>query len=311
MLSFMMRTFALSLSIFWRALPCWALLAAILYAIFSFFAESPIIFLILLGFGAGTLMVFMLFVNIRSGLIVADAVTPTDLGKLFLRSFKFFRFFAIFNFMMTGISVGAYWVASQMGIFDMEMAISAVTSGDPEETAALMATLSRPSVYGYFAVTQTLSQFAYAALAVPVAANAAACSPKARNYEIFWGFGASAFRMFLLMLVAGTIVTGLVLVYGFVLLTMPVFEGLSLLQVTSVEELTAPTSMTSYLMIAVLVLFPIAGFVWMVSLWSAGATLCFIAHRDRRQAENDFEISRVFERPYSTEDLRALRMSRM
>lgn len=311
MLSFMMRTFALSLSIFWRALPCWALLVAVLYAIFSFFAESPIIFLVLLAFFAGTLMVFMLFVNIRSGLIVADAVNPTDLGKLFLRSFKFFSFFAIFNAVMTGISIGAYWVASQMGIVDMDMAIRAATTGDPDETAALLAALSRPSVYAYFAITQTLSQFAYASLAVPVAANAAACSHKARDYEIFWGFGAHALRIFLLMLVAGTIVTGLVLVYGFVLLTMPVFDGLSLLQVTSIEELTAPTGLASYLMIGVLVLFPIAGFVWMVSLWSAGATLCFISHRDLRQVEIDFEISRVFERPHSVEDLRALRLSRM
>ncbi|GGA07385.1 hypothetical protein [Neptunicoccus cionae] len=311
MLSFLMRTFALSLSIFWRALPCWALLAAILYAVFSFFAESPIIFLILLGFGAGTLMVFMLFVNVRSGLIVADEVTPTDLGKLFLRSFKFFRFFAIFNALMGGLSLGAFYIASQMGIFDFDMAVDAVTTGDPDALAELYSTLSRPSVYAYTTVTQILSQIAYASLAVPMAANAAACSPKARNYEIFWGFGAGALRMFLLMLVAGTIITGMVLVYGFVLLTMPVFDGLSLMQVTTVEELTAPSTLTSYLMIAVLVLFPIAGFVWFISLWCAGATLCFIAHRDKSQEEKDFEISRVLERPHSTEDLRALRMSRM
>lgn len=311
MLSFLMRTFALSLSIFWRALPCWALLVAILYAIFSFFAESPILFLILLGFGAGTLMVFMLFVNVRSGLIVADAVNPTDLGKLFLRSFKFFRFFALFNSLMGGLSLGAFYVASQMGIFDFDMAVEAVTTGNTEALEELYAALSRPSVYAYTTATQILSQIAYASLAVPMAANAAACSPKARDYEIFWGFGAGALRMFLLMLVAGTIVTALVLVYGFVLLTMPVFDGLSLMQVSSVEELTAPSTLSSYLMIVVLVLFPIAGFVWFISLWCAGATLCFIDHRDRKQAENDFEISRVFERPHSVDDLRALRMARM
>lgn len=311
MLSFLMRTFALSLSIFWRALPCWALLAAILYAVFSFFAESPILFLILLGFGAGTLMVFMLFVNVRSGLIVADEVTPTDLGKLFLRSFKFFRFFAIFNAMVGVLSLGAFYVASQMGIFDFDMAVEAVTTGDPQALAELQSSLSRPSVYAYTTVTQILSQIAYASLAVPMAANAAACSPKARNYEIFWGFGAGALRMFLLMLVAGTIVTGMVLVYGFVLLTMPVFDGLSLMQVTSIEELTAPSTLSSYLMIALLVLFPIAGFVWFLSLWCAGATLCFIDHRDKSQAEKDFEIARVFERPHTAEDLRALRLSRM
>lgn len=311
MLSFVMRTFVLSFSIFWRALPCWALLAAVLYVVFSFFAESPLIFLLLLMLGFGTLMFFMIFVHIRSGLIAADTVTPTDIGKLFLRSFKFFRFFAMFNALMTGLSIVAFVIAAKLGVFDLDATTEAILSGQEDDIAYLYELMSRPSVYAYFTLTQIASQFAYVSLAVPMAANAAACSPKARDYEIFWGFGAKAHRMFLLNLIAGTLITGLVLIYVFVVLTMPVFDGLSLMQVTEIEELTAPDSVSSFLMLGALVLFPIAAFVWMLSLWCAGATVCFLDHRDRLEAEKSFEMERVFERPASVDDLRALRMSRM
>jgi hypothetical protein len=311
MLSFILRTFALSISIFWRALPCWALLFGVLYVLADFFSSSLIIFAILLMAAGGTLMVYMIFVHIRSGLIVADVVTPTDIGALFKRSFKFFRFFAMFNALVSGLSVVAFVIAGRLGIFDLDAVVTAAKSGTPEDIEMLTELISRPSVYAYITITQILSQLAYASLAVPMAANAAACSPKARDYEVFWGFGAYTMRMFLLNLISGTIVTGFVLVYVFVFLTMPLFDGQSLLQLGDAADISAPNSVASYLMIAALVLLPVAGFVWMVSLWCAGATLCFLDHRARTQVVNDFDIARVFERPYSGEELRALRVSRM
>ena len=117
--------------------------------------------------------------------------------------------------------------------------------------------------------------------------------------------------MFLLNLISGTIVFALVLAYVFLLFTMPVFDGLTVLQFDNIEDVAMPTSIASYAMLAALVLFPIAGFVWMVSLWCAGATVCFMDHRDKLQAAKDFEMARVYEKPLSIDELRALRMSRM
>lgn len=311
MLSFLMRTFALSFSIFWRALPCWALLFAILYALFSFFADSPIIFFLLLMLGLGTLTVYMIFVHIRSGLIVADEVTPTDLGKLFKRSFKFFRFYALVNFLFGCMSMVMFVIAAKIGIFDLSVAEDAILSGRDEDLLAFYAQLMHPAAYAYFGVMQVFAQLFYGSLAVPMAANAHACTPKGRDVEIFWGFGAYTIRMFLLNLISGTIVVALVAAYVFLLLTMPVFDGLTILQFENIEDIAAPTTIASYAMLAALVLFPIAGFVWMVSLWCAGATVCFMDHRDRLQAAKDFEMSRVFEKPMSVDELRALRMSRM
>jgi len=311
MLSFVMRSFALSLSIFWRALPAWVALFAILYALFSFLSNTPFIFFFLLMLGMGTLTVYMIFVHIRSGLIVADEVTPTDLGKLFKRSFKFFRFFAMFNLLVTAVSVVAFVGASRVGVFDLELVQEAILSGSADALAELEAQLSSPAAYAYFTVSQILSQLAYCALAVPMAANAHACTPKGRDCEVFWGFGAYTFRMFLLVLITGTLIVGLVLAYGFLLFTMPVFDGLSVLQIESMDDFTMPTSIASYAMLGALVLFPIAGFVWMVSLWCAGATVCFLDHRDRRQMLNNQEIACVYEKPLSGEELRALRMARM
>ncbi len=311
MLSFFMRTFALSFSIFWRALPCWAFLFAILYALFSFLSSSPLIFLFLLMFAFGTLSVFMIFVHIRSGLIVADTVNATDLGKLFKRSFKFFRFFAMFNGILTGLSIVAFVFAARIGIFDLDAATNAITSGSDEELMAFQAEMMHPAAYAYFAVMQIFSQMAYSALAVPMAANAAACTPKGRDVEIFWGFGAHTIRMFLLNLVSGTIVVALVIAYVFLLLTMPVFDGSTLLQFEDIQDITLPTTVASYAMLAALVLFPIAGFVWMVSLWCAGATVCYIDHRDKKQSAKDFEMECIYEKPLSIDELRELRMSRM
>ena len=64
-------------------------------------------------------------------------------------------------------------------------------------------------------------------------------------------------------------------------------------------------------MLAVLVLFPIGRFVWMVSLWCAGATVCFMDHRDKLQAAKDFEMANVYEEPLSIDELPALRNSCM
>lgn len=311
MLSFLMRTFALSFSIFWRALPCWALLFGILYALFSFLSSSPIIFLFLLMLAFGTLTVYMLFVHIRSGLIVADEVTPTDLGKLFKRSFKFFRFYAMVNAIFGAFSLAMFAIAAKVGIFDMAVAEDAILSGSDEEIMAFYAELMHPAAYAYFALMQVAAQIFYGAFAVPMAANAHACTPKGRDVEIFWGFGAHVIRMFLLNLISGTIVIALVAAYLFLLLTMPVFDGLTILQFDNIEDIAAPTSIASYAMLGALVLFPIAGFVWMVSLWCAGATVCFMDHRDKKQAIKDFEIARVYEKPLSIDELRALRNSRM
>lgn len=311
MLSFLMRTFALSFSIFWRALPAWAMLFGILYALFSFLSSSPLIFLFLLMLAFGTLTVYMLFVHIRSGLIVADEVTPTDLGKLFKRSFKFFRFYAMVNGIFGGLSLLAFYIAANLGIFDLQVAEDAILSGSDEEILAFYSELMHPAAYAYFGVMQVIAQMFYGAFAVPMAANAHACTPKGRDVEIFWGFGAHVIRMFLLNLISGTIVIALVAAYVFLLLTMPVFDGLTILQFDTIEDIAAPTSIASYVMLAALVLFPIAGFVWMVSLWCAGATVCFIDHRDKLQAVKDFEIARVYEKPMSIDELRALRMSRM
>lgn len=311
MLSFLMRTFVLSFSIFWRALPCWALLFAVLYALFSFLSSSPFIFLFLLMLAFGTLTVYMLFVHIRSGLIVADEVTPTDLGKLFKRSFKFFRFYAMVNGIFAGLSLVAFVMAARIGIFNLEIAQEAVLSGTDEDLTAFSNELMHPAAYAYFVVMQIVSQMFYAAFAVPMAANAHACTPKARDCEVFWGFGAYTLRMFLLNLVAGTIITVLIVAYVFLLFTMPVFDGMAVLQLESLEDIVMPSSIGSYVMLAGLVLLPIIGFVWMVSLWCAGATICFMDHRARLQAAKDQEMARVYVEPMSVEDLRALRMSRM
>ena len=311
MLSFLMRTFVLSFSIFWRALPCWALLIGILYALFSFLSSSPLIFLFLLMLAMGTLTVYMLFVHIRSGLIVADEVTPTDLGKLFKRSFKFFRFYAMVNGIFVAMSLLMFTIAAKVGIFDMAVAEDAILSGSDEEIFAFYSELMHPAAYAYFAVMQIVTQIFYGAFAVPMAANAHACTPKGRDVEIFWGFGAHTLRMFLLNLISGTVVVALVLAYVFLLLTMPVFDGLTILQFENIEDIAAPSNIASYAMLAALVLFPIAGFVWMVSLWCAGATVCFMDHRDKKQAIKDFEIARVYEKPLSIDELRALRNSRM
>ncbi len=311
MLSFLMRTFVLSFSIFWRALPCWALLFGILYALFSFLSSSPLIFLFLLMLAFGTLAVYMIFVHIRSGLIVADEVTPTDLGKLFKRSFKFFRFYALINGIFGGLSLLMFYVASNLGIFDFELLENVIFSGSDEDIMTFYAELMHPAAYAYFAFMQVLSQLFYGALAVPMAANAHACTPKGRDVEIFWGFGAKVIRMFLLNLVSGTLIVALVAVYVFLLLTMPIFDGLTILQFEDIEDIAAPTNIASYAMLAALVLFPIAGFVWMVSLWCAGATVCFMDHRDKLQAAKDFEMARVYEKPMSIDELRALRNSRM
>lgn len=311
MLSFFMRTFALSFSIFWRALPCWALLFGILYALFSFLSSSPLIFLFLLMLAFGTLTVYMLFVHIRSGLIVADEVTPTDLGKLFKRSFKFFRFYAMVNAIFGALSLTMFFIAARLGIFDMTLAEDAFLSGSDAELLAFYSDLMHPAAYAYFAVMQIVAQLFYGSFAVPMAANAHACTPKGRDVEIFWGFGAHVIRMFFLNLMSGTIVVALIAAYTFLVLTMPVFDGLTILQFESIEDFAAPTTLASYVMLAALVLFPIAGFVWMVSFWCAGATVCFMDHRDKLQSAKDFEMARVYEKPLSIDELRALRMSRM
>jgi hypothetical protein len=307
----MLRTFALSLSIFWRALPCWALLFGVLYALANFLSASPILFGLLMMLSAGTIMVFMMFVHIRSGLIVADVVTPTDVGKLFKRSFKFFRFFVMMNALMTGLTVASFYVACQFGMFDLEATLNTLKYGTEDEWLAMVQGFTGVGVYTYLTVMQILSQLFYAALAVPMAANAAACSPKTRDTEVFWGFGAFVGRMFLLNLVSGTLVTIMVLLYVFVGLAMPVFDGQSLMQITDASQILTPQDTSSYLMIAALVFLPIAGIVWMVSLWCAGATLCFLEHRDKLQAEKNRDMACVYERPLSVNELRDLRQSRM
>lgn len=311
MLSFLMRTFALSFSIFWRALPCWALLFAILYALGSFLASSPMIFIFLLMLAFGTLTVYMLFVHIRSGLIAADEVTPTDLAKLFKRSFKFFRFYAMVNGIFVAMSLVMFIIAAKLGIFDLAVAEDAIYSGSDEEILAFYSEMMHPAAYAYFAVMQMLSQMFYGAFAVPMAANAHACTPKGRDVEIFWGFGAHTIRMFLLNLISSTIVVALIALYVFLLLTMPIFDGNTILQFENIEDIALPSTVASYAMLAALVLFPIAGFVWMVSLWCAGATVCFMDHRDKLQTAKDVEMSRVYVEPMSMDELRALRMSRM
>lgn len=241
----MMRTFLLSFSIFWRALPLWALLFGILYSLFSFLSSSPIIFLFLLMLAFGTLAVHMIFVHIRSGLVVADEVTPTDLGKLFKRSFKFFRFYALVNGIFGGLSLLMFYVASNLGIFDFVLLENLILSGTDEAILAFYAELMHPAAYAYFSFMQVLSQLFYGALAVPMVANAHACTPKGHDVEIFWGFGAKVIRMFLLNLISGTLVVALMAVYVFLLLTMPVFDGSTILQFENIEDIAAPTTIAS------------------------------------------------------------------
>ncbi len=310
MTQFILNAFILSFSIFWRALPGWLVLAAAIYMLGSFFGEHPFLFGFFVLLGAGPVMVMMAFIHIRSGLTALDEITPPALRKLMMRSFKFFRFFALFNLLMTAFTWAGFWSFAKFGLLDIESINSAVLSGNTTALEAEFSALQHPAIYTFQVFTWLLATLTYCALAVPMAANAAACTPKGRDTEVFWGFGAYTLRMFLLNMFSGAMVTVLLVAYFFIVATMPMFDGQSLLELVKTDTFLTPTTTASWIMLGVVSLMPILGIVWLVSLWCAGATLCFRDHRDRLQAEKNVELGRVYERPMSLEELVELRKSR-
>ncbi|MCP5086143.1 MAG: hypothetical protein GY952_04990 [Rhodobacteraceae bacterium] len=311
MTQFFLNAFILSFSIFWRAVPGWLVLAAAIYVFGSFFGEHPLIFGFFLLLGAGPVMVLMAFIHIRSGLTALDEVTPPALRKMALRSFKFFRFFALFNALMVVLSFFGIWCIAKYVSLDMDRIHWAINTGN---SAALRSELSGlpdlPAVYALQFIVGMVWTLIYSALAVPMAANAAACTPKGRDVEIFWGFGAYTGRMFLLNMISGVVVFVLLLTYFFIVATMPMFDGQSLFELVRGETLLTPTTTASRVMLVAVAIMPILGFVWLVSLWCAGATLCFRDHRNQLNAEREMEMARVYEKPMSIEELRDLRRSR-
>ncbi|MCP5073255.1 MAG: hypothetical protein GY947_08175 [Rhodobacteraceae bacterium] len=311
MTQFILNTFVLSFSIFWRAVPGWLVLAAVIYVGSSFFGEHPFIFVFFALLLAGPIMVLMSFIHIRSGLTALDEVTPPALRKLALRSFKFFRFFALFNLLMIVVSFLGIWCIAKYVSLDMDRISWAITNGNSLALESELSSLpGLPAVYALEFIVGTVWTLIYSALAVPMAANAAACTPKGRDVEIFWGFGAYTGRMFLLNMISGVAVFVLLLAYFFIVATMPMFDGQSLFELVRGETFLTPTATASWIMLGAVAIMPILGFVWLVSLWCAGATLCFRDHRDRLSAEREIEMERVYEQPMSIEELRDLRKSR-
>lgn len=320
MLTFVMRAFALSFSIFWRALPMWLLLAGVLYALLTMLEENPIIFLFLLSVASGTLIYFMMFSHIRVGLSVLGETTEPDLAKLLRKSFGFFRFVAAWTAMVGGLTVAGFFALGKLGLFDWDRMLELVASTHPDDIAEFNALFAAGPVQAYFLVAQIAAQLAYCAVAVPMAANAAACSPKARDYEIFWGFGAHTLRMFLLTLVSFAVLSAAAIAY--VALALGIFGQMAgLFGAFSDPARLSPEAIVAaleqvpasqwYLALGVLVALPLMALVWWVSLWCAGATLCFVEERDRREAKFRDEIERIYEKPLDEADLRALRLARM
>ncbi|MEM9851095.1 MAG: hypothetical protein AAF761_03755 [Pseudomonadota bacterium] len=313
MMMFLVRAFRLSLSIFWRALPQWVLLSALLYTGFAMLSETPVVFFFIMLLIFGPTMFFMFFAHIRSGLSARGEVTPLDFGKLFKRSYKFYFFFGFMNILIGAFVIMGFFGFASAGFFDMTRAAELLMAGDDASMAQLEAMFAGPALSLFSLGSQVLSQLCYCACAVPMAANAAASSPKARDYEFFWGFGAFTGRMFLLNLIAGFLMILLAVAYAILLTTAPIFDGQALFAAASnpAAGFGLPTDWTAWAVIAALVLAPLAGVVWLISLWAAGATLCFVDHRARQQVKFDAEIARVYEAPADINDLRALRKSRM
>lgn len=311
MLTFIMQSFTLSFSILWRALPMWGLLVAILYVLLSMLWEQPAIFIFLLFAGAGTIMYFMMFSHIRSGLSVLGETTPPDLGKLAVKSFRFFRFVALWTGLVTALSFAGFFTLGYLGLFDWTRMLELLAEGTPQARTELEAMFRAPGFYGYTVISSTLSQLAYCAIAVPMAANAAACSPKARDYEIFWGFGAFTGRMFVLNLCAGTVLTVLAVAYVVLGLGMTYMSLDGLTEDSLAALISGTLTWRAIVTIAAMVMLPVVALVWWISLWCAGATLCFVERRNISRARFAAEIECIYEEPMDAAELRALRMSRM
>ena len=307
-LSFMMRSFALSFSIFLRAVPMWGFLVALIYVATVTFRENPIILIFLVLLASGATMHFMMFSHIRSGLSVLGETTPPDLSKLVRKSIRFCFFSGMWSILVTALSVVGFFTAGYLGMFDWDLMLEMVVAGDQD---GLDQMFGASSVYAYWIVATTLSQLAYCCIAVPMAANAAACSPKARDYEIFWGFGSSAIRMLILITAAGTIVTvGLIAYFGFGILVIASSFDVSDPAALFLQMQQAP-DWRGMITIVGLVAIPILGFIWWISIWCAGATVAFVDRRRIYEAKFKQELERIYEAPMAKEDLRALRMSRM
>lgn len=309
MLNFLMRTFALSLSIFWRALPMWVVLFAIVYVLASALQSSWILLVLVLMLGTGTTMFLMMFNHIRAGLSALGETTAPDLGKLVRKAMKFCFFVGMLNLLVGVVNIGGLFVMSTLGLFQWDQMLQLATAADADSASNMEALFATGPFYAYSIVMNIATQLVYCAIAVPMAANAAACSPKARDYEIFWGFGSGTWRMFILMLASTTILT--VLAVGYVLFATGIMavHGEQLTALMTGQADGAGWQLWSS--VAMLVAVPVLAVVWLVSLWCAGATLCFIDRRNIREAVFQAEIERIYEAPMDRTDLRELRMARM
>ncbi|MEM7441104.1 MAG: hypothetical protein AAF393_16025, partial [Pseudomonadota bacterium] len=209
------------------------------------------------------------------------------------------------------LSVAGFFTLGYLGLFDWDRMFELALAGTPEAQSELESVFSGAGVYAYYVISSTLTQIAYCAIAVPMAANAASCSAKARDYEIFWGFGAYAFRMFLLNLIAGTILTVGLILYFVLGITMAAstFSGLD--EASILEAFQQAPGWREMLTLCALIALPILALIWWGSLWCAGATIAFVDRRNVREAKFQQELECIYEEPMAREDLRALRMARM
>lgn len=309
MLNFLIRAFALSLSIVWRALPMWVALFAVFYVLMSMLAGSPFLLILIMLLTFGTTMFFMMFSHIRAGLSALGETTAPDVGKLIRKAMKFCFFVGMINVLVAILNIGGLFAMSRIGLFQWDEMLGLAMQQTPESVSKLELLFATGPVYAYSIVMSIVSQLVYCAIAVPMAANAAACSPKARDYEIFWGFGSGTWRMFILMLASTTILTVAAVAYVLYVIGIMAVHGEQLTALLSGQLASADWQLWSSA--AMLVLIPVLAVVWLVSLWCAGATICFIDRRNIREAVFLSEIERIYEAPVDTQDLRALRMARM
>lgn len=312
---FVVSTFMLSFSIFIRAVPFWIVLGSVIYAMFAFFAHAlivPILFLIL---GAGPATVLMMFAHIRSGLAVRGRVTPPDLSALFKRSFKFYRFYVIVLSIASFVMLSGFMILAKFGYLDggYDGTIPEFGTYAGYAQAEQMITASQHWIAQlYFLATGQLMTLVYCALAVPMAANAAACTPKTRDTEVFWGLGSYTLRMYLISLLSGAALWFIMVAGIFAMAVMPVVESVSIVDLMRGSRIEGLEDMQfDMTQIAIIAGLMAAGFVWTVSLWCAGATNCFIDLSNRREIERRESLEIPQTGPdMSIDDLRALRLSR-
>ena len=108
MLNFLIRAFALSLSIVWRALPMWVALFAVFYVLMSMLAGSPFLLILIMLLTFGTTMFFMMFSHIRAGLSALGETTAPDVGKLMRKAMKFCFFVGMINVLVAILNIGGF-----------------------------------------------------------------------------------------------------------------------------------------------------------------------------------------------------------